>query len=301
MKPSVAGILSTGTEILQGLYADTNAQWLSTRLTSMGLSVIRHVAAPDDADSVAHALRYLLDQCDLVIMTGGSGPTEDDLTRQAVGQIFRAGLVEDEKAWTMILERFALRGAMPHESNRVQCFIPRGARILYNLWGTAPGFVIDRPTRSASAGHVRGPSGPAQGDAAHVRDVSARRHPVQISAVASVSRSRPFTPWEFSESALNGVLLSIFKEVKSDPACDMAFLAGEARVDVRLTARGKTPGEMKRKLRSMESKIERKLPAGSFMAAMMTPSRPWCSASSRTKDSSSQWQNHALEARSPSG
>ncbi|NQU44460.1 competence/damage-inducible protein A, partial [bacterium] len=143
MPPTIAGILSTGTEILQGLYPDTNAQWLSDRLTAMGLRVMRHVAAPDDTASVADALRYLAERCEVVIMTGGLGPTEDDLTREAVCKVFGTDLREDARAWDMIAERFRHRDTHPPVSNRVQCLIPREARTLYNNWGTAPGFQLD--------------------------------------------------------------------------------------------------------------------------------------------------------------
>ncbi|MFW6303445.1 MAG: molybdopterin-binding protein, partial [Candidatus Sumerlaeota bacterium] len=87
-----AAILSTGTEILQGLYPDTNAQWLSTQLSDMGVDVVCHMAAPDHHEAVAEALRALIEKADLVIMTGGLGPTEDDLNRQAIAEVFECGL-----------------------------------------------------------------------------------------------------------------------------------------------------------------------------------------------------------------
>ena len=254
MSISQAGILSTGTEILQGLYADTNAQWLSERLHGMGIPVIRHVAAPDDADSVSDALSFLVDRCDVVLMTGGLGPTEDDLTRAAVAKVFGSTLAEDPEAWRMIEERWSHRGASPPGSNRVQCLIPVGARTLYNHWGTAPGFLLE--TKDVWFAALPGPP-------REMRPMFQKYLEKELrDRFAGEGSSRLLTLHTVgcSESALNDSLRSLFEELRDDPNASLAFLAGMARVDIRLHVKGKTPEETRRRLRSLRERVLRRVP-----------------------------------------
>jgi nicotinamide-nucleotide amidase len=285
MPPATAGILSTGTEILQGLYPDTNAQWLAGRLTAAGITVRRVMAAPDEADAVADALRFLSDRCDLVIMTGGLGPTEDDLTRQAVCQVFGSQLAEDARAWEMILERFTRRGTPPPASNRVQCMIPKGARTLYNLWGTAPGFVIEAATTGASRsvavdgadqnGAVEGPRHSASptwfvalpGPPRECRPMFEQYLEAEIAqrfGGGVASRILTLHTYGVSESALNDLLHPLFADLRGDPWRTLAFLAGEARVDIRLTVRGQGAAEMRKRLAPLVARIRRRVPADCF-------------------------------------
>ena len=289
---SIAAILSTGTEILQGHYADTNAQWLSAKLTALGITVQRHVATPDRPDDIADALAYLVERHDLVIMTGGLGPTEDDLTRQAVCKVFGTELAEDARAWKMIEDRFALRGGRPPESNRVQCLIPRSARALYNLWGTAPGFVIETPgflgamepcssrrgakegasmacaLQDERSGSSRGTSlcrlfaalpGPPRENRPmfdkYLERILARRFGGGL-----LTRITTLHTFGISESALNDCLCPLFEEIGHAPDRVLAFLAGEARVDVRLTVRATTRRALAAAERPLLTRIRRLLP-----------------------------------------
>lgn len=285
---STAAILSTGTEILQGHYADTNAQWLSAKLTALGITVQRHVAAPDRPDDIADALAYLVERHDLVIMTGGLGPTEDDLTRQAVCKVFGTQLAEDARAWKMIMDRFALRGGPPPESNRVQCLIPSSARTLFNHWGTAPGFVIETPAgpRNGTARRTRKTGRKAKQDSASIHGVSRCRLFAALPGPPRESRpmfekylekllARRFGGGLFtrittlhtfgiSESALNDCLRPLFGELGGDSDRVLAFLAGEARVDVRLTVRATSRRALAAAERPLLTRIRRLLPRDSI-------------------------------------
>ena len=289
---STAAILSTGTEILQGHYADTNAQWLSAKLTVLGITVQRHVAAPDRPDDIADALAYLVERHDLVIMTGGLGPTEDDLTRQAVCKVFGTELAEDARAWKMIVDRFALRGGPPPESNRVQCLIPSSARTLFNHWGTAPGFVIETRAllgvlepRSSHRGTKQSVSmtyalqdersensrrtsrcrlfaalpGPPRENRPmfekYLQKLLARRFGEGL-----LTRITTLHTFGISESALNDCLRPLFGELGGDSDRVLAFLAGEARVDVRLTVRAATRRALAAAERPLLTRIRRLLP-----------------------------------------
>jgi nicotinamide-nucleotide amidase len=132
-------IVSIGSEITSGQNLDTNCQWLSRRLAEMGLSVAFHTTVADDLDDNIDAFRKALERCDLVIATGGLGPTQDDLTREVIARVAGVELVEDAESTRHIQEMFAKRGREMPERNRVQAFFPRGATAIFNSRGTAPG------------------------------------------------------------------------------------------------------------------------------------------------------------------
>src|SRR4051794_38616259 len=104
-----AAIVSSGDEILLGQTLDTNSRWLSGRLVERGVLPVEHVSVPDDADALAGALRRLAAAVDLIVITGGLGPTADDLTRQALADALSEPLVEDAEALDAIRRWFAGR------------------------------------------------------------------------------------------------------------------------------------------------------------------------------------------------
>jgi nicotinamide-nucleotide amidase len=134
-----AEILSIGSELTSGQNLDTNCQWLSRRLAGIGIPVGFHTTVADDlADNVA-CFRAACDRADLVIATGGLGPTLDDLTREAIAAVAGVKLVEDPESLTHVRELFARRGRVMPERNRVQALLPNGAEVIFNAAGTAPG------------------------------------------------------------------------------------------------------------------------------------------------------------------
>jgi nicotinamide-nucleotide amidase len=134
-----AEILSIGSELTSGQNLDTNSQWLSLRLAAMGIPVGFHTTVADDlADNVA-CFRTAIERADLVIATGGLGPTQDDLTREALAQMAGVELVEDANSLQHIRDMFAKRRREMPERNRVQALFPRGAEPIFNSHGTAPG------------------------------------------------------------------------------------------------------------------------------------------------------------------
>ncbi len=134
-----AEILSIGTEITSGQNLDTNSQWLSRRLAAMGIPVAFHTTVADDfADNVA-CFRNALDRTDIVIATGGLGPTLDDLTREVLAKVAGVGLVEHAESLEHIRELFRRRKREMPERNRQQAMVPEGAEPLPNPVGSAPG------------------------------------------------------------------------------------------------------------------------------------------------------------------
>ena len=149
-----AEVVSVGSELTSGQNLDTNARWLSLRLAEIGVPVGFHTTVADDlADNVA-CLRLACGRADLVLVTGGLGPTQDDLTREALAAVAGVDLVEDPASLEHIRAMFALRGRVMPDRNRVQALLPRGAEAIVNAAGTAPGvwMVVGRATVAAMPG-----------------------------------------------------------------------------------------------------------------------------------------------------
>ncbi len=134
-----AEILSIGTELVSGQSLDTNSQWLSRELNRFGIAVHFHTTLGDDLDENVSAFRIAFDRAELVLMTGGLGPTQDDLTREALAQVAGVPLVENAESLAAIEAMFARRNRPMAPRNRVQALLPEGADPLPNSVGTAPG------------------------------------------------------------------------------------------------------------------------------------------------------------------
>ncbi len=134
-----AEIISIGSELVSGQGLDTNGQWLSRGLGAVGIAVHFHTTLGDDLAENVAAFRIASERVDLVLMTGGLGPTQDDLTRGGTAQVADVPLVEDAGSRVAIAELFARRNRVMPERNRVQAFLPLGAEPLPNRVGTAPG------------------------------------------------------------------------------------------------------------------------------------------------------------------
>ena len=132
-------ILSIGDELTLGQTVDTNSAWLAQQLAAIGYKPVAHLTVPDDQDAIRQAFEESVGRCDALIISGGLGPTDDDLTRQALSD-FLAQPLELDPAALENVERFfkALRRAMP-DRNRIQAMLPRGTEMIENTAGTAPG------------------------------------------------------------------------------------------------------------------------------------------------------------------
>ncbi len=137
-----AEILAVGTELLTSYRLDTNSLYLSGQLNDLGIDVRSKSVVGDDAVVLAERLREALTRVDLVITTGGLGPTSDDVTREVAARVLGLPLVEDAALWDTIRRRFERRGLRMPDGNRRQAAVPAGARVLPNPNGTAPGLWI---------------------------------------------------------------------------------------------------------------------------------------------------------------
>src|SRR6516225_2143113 len=132
-------IISIGSELTSGQNLDTNSQWLSRRLAEIGIAVGWHTTVADDLEANLEAFRIAAGRAALVLATGGLGPTQDDLTREALARAAGVELVFDQASFNAIEEMFRRRGRAMPERNRVQALFPAGAEPIPNDRGTAPG------------------------------------------------------------------------------------------------------------------------------------------------------------------
>ncbi|MCA8941642.1 MAG: competence/damage-inducible protein A [Planctomycetes bacterium] len=137
-----AEILAIGDELTHGQIQDTNSRYIANLLERHGVDVARFATVSDAPDEMHDVLRESCARADLVVATGGLGPTEDDRTRDVVARVAGEPLVVDEPAWQAIERRFAAIGRTLSPSNRRQAERPESARTLGNEWGTAPGFAM---------------------------------------------------------------------------------------------------------------------------------------------------------------
>ncbi|MBY0114037.1 MAG: CinA family nicotinamide mononucleotide deamidase-related protein [Phycisphaerales bacterium] len=141
-----AAIVSQGDEIVLGQTLDTNSRWLSGRLMDAGVLPVEHVSLPDDRGAIAATLTRLSERVNLIICSGGLGPTADDLTRFALLDVLGGEMVEDEASLAAIRAYFESRGRVMGELNRVQAQRPRAAEMIANPHGTAPGLFARLPS-----------------------------------------------------------------------------------------------------------------------------------------------------------
>jgi nicotinamide-nucleotide amidase len=151
--PMFVELINTGTELMLGRVLNTHQQWLCRQLADLGYVVTRQVAVPDTGNDIQQALREALGRADLVITTGGLGPTSDDITRDLIAQMLGMKLREDAAVLANIREFFTVRNRPMPEQTHVQAQVPESALVLHNAHGTAPGLAIEvRPNTHRASG-----------------------------------------------------------------------------------------------------------------------------------------------------
>lgn len=139
-----AHIITIGNELLIGDTVNTNASWIGSKLTAWGFSVQKMVSISDDFEPITENIADSLQEADLTIVTGGLGPTHDDITKKAVTDIFESDLVENEDVLNHVKSIFERRGFVFSKSNREQALVPECCEVLFNKQGTAPGMWFER-------------------------------------------------------------------------------------------------------------------------------------------------------------
>ena len=227
-----AEILAVGTELLLGQIANTNARWMSEALAAIGVDVLHHQVVGDNLERIVDAMRVSSGRAEVVIVTGGLGPTQDDITRDALGVLVGAPMVRHPELEVLLREKFRSFGRrdMP-ESNLRQADVPEGARYITPSRGTAPGLVAELPggTRIYAV-----PGVPEE----MVEMMEGTILPELASeAGEAVVRSRVLRCAGIGESALAERVDDLFSG-SANPT--IAFLASSGEVKVRITAKAAT-------------------------------------------------------------
>ena len=142
-----AEIISVGTEILLGDIVNTNAQYLSKELASIGIEVFHEEVIGDDEDRLLEAIEHGYNRSDIIITTGGLGPTQDDLTKETACKYFGMDLVKHEESYEALKEYFSRMNRELTENNLKQVYFPKESIILPNPNGTAPGAILEKDNK----------------------------------------------------------------------------------------------------------------------------------------------------------
>ena len=243
---SAAEILCVGTELLLGNILNGNARWLAEQLASLGVPHHRQLVVGDNRDRLIRAVQEAAGRCRLLITTGGLGPTPDDLTTEAIAAAFDSPLEEHPGAWADIQAKLAQRGRTPTPSVRRQALIPRGATLLPNPTGTAPG-VIWSPRPGFTV--MTFPGVPSEMQAMwHQSAVPWLR---QAGLPVGVFTSRMLRFWGVAESALAEQVADLL--ALENPT--VAPYAGAGEVKLRLTARADDEAAARALLAPLEAEL----------------------------------------------
>lgn len=237
-------LINTGSELLLGRVLNTHQQWIGRRLADRGYELTRQVAVPDTGDAIQGAVLEALDRSDLVMTTGGLGPTSDDRTRELIAAMLDRPLHEDAEIVRHIEGFFHGRGRTMPESVRVQALVPEGARVITNEFGTAPGLamtVAGRPEPESTAHLVMLPGPPRE------------LRPMFDRHVLPWLESEVFVPVEFACRTLRSTGIGesrVEEKIKERlpnlfvRGLEIGYCARTGEVDVRLIARGAGASEL---------------------------------------------------------
>jgi nicotinamide-nucleotide amidase len=246
-------IIGVGTELLLGQIVNTNAAWIGQRLADVGWDCLRHTAVGDNERRIAEVIREALGRADAVILTGGLGPTQDDVTREALAAVAGVPLVRQPELETWLRERFARMGVQRMaEMNLRQADVPSGARAIDNPRGTAPGLIVEVGGKPIYA--VPGVPREMEGMLERVvlPDLAARAG--EGRAIAS----RTLRTAGLGESRLAERLTPLWEEAVAGDVT-LAYLASPGEVRVRLTAVGPTREEALAEIAPVEARVRAEL------------------------------------------
>jgi len=242
----IAEILSIGTELLMGQIANTDAQFISRRLSELGVTIYRHTTVGDNPARVKEALGQALSRSDIVLTTGGLGPTEDDLTKEMVAEYFGLEMELHQPSLDAIVGYMTRLGRSMTENNKKQAYFPTGAIIMPNQCGTAPGCIVEQGEKAVAV--LPGP--PRELKDMFDRELApylARRSGMHIESVF-------LRTFGIGESTLETMLIDLFHS--DNPT--LALYCGPGEVQARISARAKSAEEAKALIAPLEAEIRKR-------------------------------------------
>lgn len=243
-------VVAVGTELLLGQIVDTNSAWLGEQLALAGIDSCLQIKVGDNVGRVVAALRLTLAEADAIIICGGLGPTHDDITREAIAEVMGVELEFDDDLGAVIAEMFASRNRRMPEINMRQAMVPRGATVIPQRRGTAPGLICPVGDKVMYAV----PGVPFELYEMYERAIVPDL--LQRSGTVAAIGSRVLRTWGNSESGLNEQLFEIIAELEKLGNPTLAFLAsGWDGIKVRLTAKARTHAEVLELLATWEARV----------------------------------------------
>lgn len=254
-----AEILAIGTELTTGAKLDTNSQWLSLELSAVGIPVKYHTTVADDLEANVAVLRAAVERAEILIITGGLGPTLDDLTREALAKLMGVPLVLHEPSLEIIRGMFARRGRPMPERNVVQAMFPEGSLPLSNPRGTAPGIYVEIPRAGRLPCKIAAMPGVPSEMKPMFRDEVLPRI-VSPEVAGRVIRHARINCFGLGESAFEELLGDVTARNR-DP--EVGITVHEATITLRIVAEGTTIAECEEKIADTRNIIHQRL--GSYV------------------------------------
>ena len=245
----ISEIITIGTEILLGDIVDTNAAFLARALRDAGIDLYRKTTVGDNVQRIAQAIQQSIDRSDIILTTGGLGPTVDDPTREAVALAMG---VENEfrpELWEQIQERFRRYNRLPTENNKRQAYLPKGATAIENPVGTAPAFVIEQGNRVV----LSLPGVPREME--YLLEHAVMPYLRQRFHLKGTIKSRVIHTAGVGESMIDELIADL--ETNSNPTVGMAAHSGQ--VDVRVTAKADSDEQAEQLIQPIEATIRQRL------------------------------------------
>ena len=244
----VVELISVGTALLLGNIVNTNARYLSEKCAMLGLSVYYQTTVGDNRERMASVIKTALDRADMIILNGGLGPTEDDITKEVCAEVMGVRLVEDPTVKAHLEEWYKLRmkSELP-ESNWGQALVPEGAVIFENHNGTAPGLAVEKDGKIA----ILLPGPPGEMYPMFEEQVC----PYIQGKQSGIIRSQMIKICGFGESKVEEMLLDLI-DSQTNPT--IATYAKTKEVHIRVTARAETDEEAKKILKPVVKEIKKR-------------------------------------------
>lgn len=242
--------IAIGTELLLGQIVNSNAAWIGEQLALAGIDCLYHVTIGDNRQRMRDTIQTALDRSDAVIVSGGLGPTQDDITREVIAEVMGVGLTRDDEIADRIRHRFESRGRVMSENNLRQADIPDGGMAIPQMPGTAPGLICPVGDKVIYAV----PGVPFEMkmmcEECVIPDLQRR------SGVTAVIKSRVLKTWGQTESGLDEMLTERMAELDASGRATIAFQAsGIEGLKVRVTVKAETEEEAARILAEEEAAV----------------------------------------------
>ncbi|MGH8870554.1 MAG: competence/damage-inducible protein A [Acidimicrobiia bacterium] len=246
----IVEVIAVGTELLLGQIVNSNTSTMGAALAEHGLDAHYQQTVGDNLGRIASAIRVALDRSDAVVITGGIGPTQDDITREAVCAVTGREMVFSEEYADHLREWWARRGREMPQSNLRQAYHPAGAELIPNPRGTAPGLVVEEEGKLIFCV----PGVPAEME--HLMSTEVLPRLVAASDDEQVIASRLIRTWGRPESEVAEILDDLYTG-SVNPS--LAFLASNSEIKIRITAKASTSPEARRLIDPMENEVRSRL------------------------------------------